>query len=53
MEIADLINCCLKVDPIYRMTAPGLLKKKIFKTVEDVNEDVYEDDFDDISQGVK
>ena len=31
------------------MTAPGLLKKKIFKTVEDVNEDVYEDDFDDIS----
>jgi len=90
LEIADLINCCLKVDPIYRMTAPGLLKKKIFKTVEDVNEgrdprtetgwsrterfgprprtepnqnqqnleitvrgslneDVYEDDFDDIS----
>ena len=34
---------------MYRMTAPGLLKKKIFKTVEDIIEDVYEDDFDEIS----
>ena len=34
---------------MYRMTAPGLLKKKIFQTVEDIIEDVYEDDFDEIS----
>ena len=34
---------------MYRMTAPGLLKKKIFKTIEDIVEDVYEDDFDEIS----
>ena len=34
---------------MYRMTAPGLLKKKVFKAVEDIIEDVYEDDFDEIS----
>ena len=51
LDIADLINCCLKVEPIYRMTASGLLKKKIFAIIKpEINtEDIYEDDFDDIS----
>ena len=45
------ITSCLQVNPLARVTAKELLKKRIFNELsnDENSDDIYEDDFDEIT----